>query len=235
MNHPLRTLVLFPIGLWLLATAAGAHAEMQLDNFIIVFEPGQPARKDVTVSNTGEQPLYLKVTPFAIEQAGTSRQTRRKIVDPRKAGLLITPNKLVIPPGGRKRIRFVNLDPARSEEGVFRVTIEPVAGELQASASGVKVMVGYEVLVLAQPHNPRPDIRATRDGNRLVLHNRGNTDVYLFRGKQCRSSEGATESCTELRDRRLYPGNEWVLELPHDGPVEFHLAIGNKNTLKTFN
>ncbi len=218
----------------LLALPLPIQAEMQIDNSIVVFEPDKPARQDITVSNTGEQPLYIQVTPYAIEHPGTTRQKREKIVDPRKAGLLVSPNKLVVPPGGKKRVRFVNLDPARTEEGVFRVTIEPVAGKLQASDTGIKVMVGYEVLVLAQPKNPTPDIVATREGSRLVLRNNGNTNAYLFRGRQCSSPQTDVESCTSLRDRRLYPGNEWVLELPHDGPVEFHLAVGNKNTLKTF-
>ena len=214
--------------------ATGAQAEMQIDNAIILFEPNSLARQDITVTNTGNQPLYLNITPNRIIHPGTSQQRREKITDPRAAGLLVTPNRLVVPPHGKKRVRFVNLDPTREDEGVFRVTIQPVTGELTSQGTGIKMMVGYEVLVLAQPQNPEPKLVASRDGKRLLLRNRGNTDVYLYRGKQC--PVGATDDaqCTPLHDRRLYPGNEWALELANDGPVEFQLAIGSKHSARTF-
>ncbi len=214
--------------------AIGTRAEMQIDNAIVIFEPDTLARRDITVSNTGDQPLYLNITPYRIIHPGTSRQQREKIVDPRSAGLLVTPSRLVVPPQGKKRVRFVNLDPAREDEGVFRVTIQPVTSELTSEGTGIKVMVGYEVLVLAQPKTPKADLVASRDGTRLLLRNRGNTDIYLYRGKQCPAATADEAECTPLRERRLYPGNEWALELANDGPVEFQLAIGSKHSARTF-
>ena len=54
-------------------------------------------------------------------------------------------------PGQRKLIRLavIGLRPAR--ERVYRVTVKPVTGELSASETGLKLLVGYDVLVLFSP------------------------------------------------------------------------------------
>ena len=211
-----------------------ASAEMVVDNSIIVFKSDGPARQDITVTNSGNEPLYLKVTPHIITHPGTADEKRVKITDPRASGLLVSPHKLVIAAGAKKRIRFVNLHPQREEETVFRVTIEPVTGELTPKRTGIKVMVGYEVLVLAEPADAQSDLQASRDGNRLILTNQGNVNALLFRGQQCPANSDSPKNCISLHDKRLYPGNSWEIELPGDGPVEFHVADSNGNSLKTF-
>lgn len=213
---------------------AMASADMQIDNAIIVFKSDGPVRRDITVSNNGDTPLYLKVTPYVIDKPGSANEQRHKIIDPRQTGLLVSPHKLVVPPGRKKRIRFVNLRPKREQEAVFRATIEPVAGELTAKGSGIKVMVGYEVLVLAEPVNPHSNLFSERRGNHLILSNRGNTNALLFRGKQCPANSPRQEGCISLQDKRLYPGNQWDMSLPGTGPVEFHVANSSGNSLKTF-
>ncbi len=209
-----------------------ASADMIVDNSIIQFEPGKSARQDISVTNNGDKPLYIKVTPSVIRNPGTARQSREKIINPKTAGLLVSPNKLVIAPGGRKLIRFVNLDPRRDTEGIYRVTIEPVTSKLIAQETGLKVMIGYEILVLAQPRKPVPELLVERTGHNLIMVNNGNTDIYLFQGKQCPAEESGSSECANLRDRRLYPGNRWEFALPHDAPAQFQMAVGSSNSVR---
>lgn len=216
-----------------MAFANLADADMIVDNAILVFEPGKTSRQDISVRNTGEKPLYIKVTPSIVHNPGTPEQHRETIRNPRAAGLLVSPNKLVVPPGGRKIIRFVDLGKGRQKEGVYRVTLAPVAGELIARESGLKVMIGYEILVLAQPEKPESLLEAQREGRRLRLANNGNTDIYLFQGRQCPQGMTQNRDCVKLRDKRLYPGNHWDFELPLDAPAQFQMTVGNDNTLKT--
>lgn len=207
-------------------------ADMILNNSIIHFEPGKPSRQDIMVENSADEPLYIKVTPYSILNPGTEQQNREKIINPKESGLLVSPNKLVVPPGGRKLIRFVNLNPRGDKESVYRVTIEPVTGELVGKETGLKLLIGYEVLVLAQPVKLNPRLVAKRAGKTLSLSNQGNTNIYLMQGKQCPGENTAAEDCTTLRDKRLYPGNKWTVSLPHDGPLQYQLAIGTKNSLR---
>ena len=221
------------LGLACLLTLSPSLAEIILNNSIIHFEPGQPNRQDIAVENTANEPLYLKVTPYSILNPGTEEQSREKIVNPKKSGLLVSPNKLVVPPKSRKLIRFLNLNSKRDQEGVYRVTVEPVVGQLVAKKTGLKILIGYEVLVLAQPVSPEPKLVAKRDGKSLKLSNKGHTNIHLLRGKQCPPHSTNAEDCKSLRTGRLYPGNEWTISLPQDGPVQYQLAIGKQHSMRS--
>ncbi len=216
----------------LMLSPTNSLAEMTLNQSIIHFEPGKPSRQDVVVENSDDKPLYINITPYSILNPGTDQQSRKKVINPKKSGLLVSPNKLVVPPKGRKLIRFLNLKPKRDQEGIYRVAIEPVAGELVAKKTGLKILIGYEVLVLAQPIHPDPKLVAKRKGRTLKLSNEGHTNIHLLNGKQCPPQSTNAENCSSLRTGRLYPGNEWTISLPHDEPVQYQLAIGTKNSLR---
>jgi hypothetical protein len=214
-------------------TPTGSLANMILNKSIIHFEADKPNRQDIVVENNGNTPLYLKVTTHSILNPGTDQQSREKIINPKEAGLLVSPNKLVVPPKGRKLIRFLNLKPKRNQEGVYRVAIEPVAGKLIAKKTGLKILIGYEVLVLAQPLDPAPSLVTTREGQNLIMSNQGQTNIYLLQGKQCPPQSTNAEECASLRNGRLYPGNKWSISLPHDAPVQYQISIGTQNSLRS--
>lgn len=205
---------------------------MVLSNVILHFEPGEPTRQDIEIENTGTDPMYVQVRPHRVLNPGTENEQREYISDPREAGLLVTPNKLVVPPQGRKLLRFVDLKPGDSSERVYRVAVTPVVGDLEAETSGLKILVGYEVLVLAQPSTPNPQLTAERRGQQMFFRNDGNTNVLLREGRQCPSDETVIEDCTVLGAKRLYPGNEWNLELPYDRPLEYHIGIGTRSSVE---
>jgi len=225
-------LLLVPACLFML-TPTASLANMILNKSIIHFEADKPNRQDVVVENSGNTPLYIKVTTHSIFNPGTDQQSRKKIVNPKESGLLVSPNKLVVSPKGRKLIRFLNLKPKRHQEGVYRVAIEPVAGKLIAKKTGLKILIGYEVLVLAQPINPAPKLVAIREGRNLTMSNEGQTNIFLLEGKQCPSKSTKTEDCVSLQTGRLYPGNKWQISLPHDAPVQYQISIGTQNSLRS--
>ena len=192
------------IGLALLtALSPISIANMQINRAIINFEPGKNKQQDVVVHNSGNDPLYVQVEPFIIQNPGTEQQTREAFTDPRKAGLLVTPNKLVIPAKGTKRVRFVNLKPVDENERIYRVVLKPVVGEVTGESSGIKVLIAYEVLLLVQPTNPEPNLITRREGNSLHFHNAGNVNVLLREGTQCPADETPKEECSELPGKRL--------------------------------
>jgi len=230
-----RKIVQVIVGIVLLLCFPGlSGAQMLIDNAIVYFGKEYPDRRDIEVANTGKSPLYLRVTPYEITHPGTPEEKKVKASDPRQTGLLVTPAKLVVAPGGRKRIRFVNLDKNRSAERVFRVLLQPVAGKVKSTQTGLKLLIGYEVLVLAQPADIRPDLQAHRNGRELVLDNQGNVDIYLRDVRQCPPSEKDRSRCQMLRDKRLYPGNSWSLKLPRNWPVHLESVIGLKRIPRIF-
>ncbi|MFK7815440.1 MAG: hypothetical protein AB8B92_03810 [Gammaproteobacteria bacterium] len=235
----LKTISFLPLSVWLCFLFAlpfsPLSANMVLSEAIIHFEPGKPLRKDIEVENPSSENLYIEITPAVVEQPGTESEQRVSIIDPRESGLLVTPNKLVVPPGGRKLVRLVSLKPLGEKERVYRVTFKPVIGDLEAEQIGVKILVGYEVLVLMQPAAPEPNLIATRSKTSLSFENKGNTNILLREGKQC--PEGASndsEDCKRLNGKRLYPGNSWSVDLPFNKAVDYQMSIGTKNSVKTY-
>jgi len=206
-----------------------------LSEAIVHFEPGKPLRKDIEVENPGAENLYIEITPAVVSEPGTTNEQRESITDPRESGLLVTPSKLVIPPGGRKLVRLVSLEPLGKEERVYRVTFKPVVGDVESEHIGIKVLIGYEVLVLMQPAIPDPNLVTQRNGKTLSFENKGNTNVLLREGKQCPDGVARdSEKCTSVRGKRLYPGNSWSVDLPYSKAIDYQMSVGTKNSIKTF-
>ena len=216
-----------------LAPGGAVHAEMVLSNVIVHFEPGDPGRKDVEISNHGEEPLYVEVEPHEVLAPGTDQEERARILDPREAGLLVTPNKLIVPPGATKVIRLVKMG-ISSKERVYRIAAKPVTGGVEATSSGLKIMVGYEILAIVYPSQPDAKLKIERDGRKLFVQNNGNTNVLLRQGFQCETSDTPQEECTPLPSRRVYPGNSWELDLPHDLPVKYYQSVGTRNMVAEY-
>lgn len=220
--------------LTLFFATSSSWANMALSNAIVHFEPGEPTRQDVEITNMGSEPLYVQIEPKVVLNPGTDAETRELITDPREHGLLVTPNRLVIAPGAAQSIRLVNIKGADDAERIFRITARPIAGEFEASTSGLKVLIGYEVLAIVYPQNPQPKLHVERNGRTLSIENTGNTNVFLQEGFQCEDPKAAVEDCTPLAGKRMYPGMKWVSELPHDLPVRYYQSVGTRNFVETY-
>ena len=210
-----------------------SYADMVLNKSIIYFEPGEPSREDLEIQNIGSDPLYIQVTPKIVHNPGTDEQSREVYENPKEAGLLVSPNKLIVPPNGRKLLRFVNLNTNTKEEKVYRVSITPVVGELTAEKSGVKILIGYEVLVIVHPENGMFELVHKRTEKNLTITNQGTQNVLLRKGTQCPPGV-EEEKCHQLPGKRLYPGNVWSINLEQNLPVTFFLSQGKEHSVKVF-
>ena len=216
-----------------LASVNQAHASMAVSKAIVHFEPGKSTREDVMISNKDSEPLYVKVEIIEIKNPGMDNEVRAVVKNPKQSRFLVTPNKLVVPPGGRKAVRLVNLAPNLDKERVFRVNLTPVAVDEEAEQSTVKVLVAYQLLVLMQPQSPKADLVSKREGNKLILENKGNSNALLRSGLLCAKPDDQS-SCTELPTKRLYAGNKWELDLEKSGSVSYIKATGLQNERVSF-
>jgi len=221
------------LGSVMLSLSLPGLASMELNNVIFHFEPGGAAREDLEIFNPGDTPLYVEIEPKTVLSPGEVTENRAPIVNPKEAGLLVTPNRLVIPPGATKVVRMVRLGDAL-EERVYRVAAKPVIAGLEGETSGLKIMVGYEILAIVYPSDSKPVVEAKRVGQRLRLVNTGNTNVLLREGFQCAHPEQKEPDCEPLPGKRLYPGNSWEVELPYDQPVTFYQSVGTRHSIETY-
>lgn len=203
-----------------------AQATMAVDRSIFYFEPGGSSRADVQVTNPDDEPMYVQVEVLEVVYPGTLDEQHLLVENPRSVDFLVTPNRFVVAPRSSKVVRLVNLGGHGEEERVLRINLKPVAPPMEAHRSGVRVLVAHQLLAVVLPQQPQPEIVAERVGSRLVLENRGNTNVLLRNGRACATEaelEAEAGGCMPIEARRLYAGNRWDLDLARSGPVEFVL------------
>jgi len=222
-------------GLLLWAFASTTAANMAVDRNILLFEPGEPDSHDVTVTNQGSEPLFIDVQVLEVRNPGSEAETREPVVRDENLPLLVSPEKMALAPGQQRLLRVVNLSGNDAGERVFRITLKPIPAPARAERSGIRVLVAYQLLVIASPSDPRPDLLSRRDGGRLTFENRGNSNVLLHSGRQCPPDKSAEETeCALFRGTRLYPGNVWSVETPYQTPVQFMVSEASRTAKRTF-
>lgn len=226
MNYIKLLLITFTL------SAMPLSADMVISQSIIYFGQDGSNQEDIQIENVGSEPLYIKVTPHIVKNPGTDKQERVAYDDPTEAGLLVSPNRLVIKPGSRKLLRFVNLNSNSTEEKVYRVSVTPVVGQLEDNQTGVKIVIGYEVLVLVPPVNGKEELVYARAGKSLQIENKGTQNILVREGIQCEANVTDENECTVIPGKRLYPGNKWNAELAHNLPVKLYLKKGKENSIK---
>jgi P pilus assembly chaperone PapD len=214
-----------------LGHALPARADMTLSKVVVDFTSARPPRDDIEIVNAGEDILYVSIEPAEIVDPGGPNQRRVANPDPRQLGLLVSPKRVVLGPAERKVVRLSLLERPGERDRIYRVTIKPVVGELVARQSALKVVVGYDVLVIARPPNAQPLLELSRNGDIVEIRNAGNTNALLFNGRQC---DDAQVECAELPSRRIYAGGAWQFELPGSGEVRFMVESDGGITVETF-
>jgi P pilus assembly chaperone PapD len=215
----------------LLAAPQTASAEIVLSQLVIDMAPGKAARGDIEVWNNDKERAYVTVEPYEVMNPGAPLMQRRTDPDPEKLGVLVTPARMILEPGQRKLLRISALGPLPARERVFRVTVKPTVGEVQANVTGLKLLIGYDVLVLLRPAAVAPvRLSGRRSGDKLVIRNEGTASVELAAGKACRSRN----DCQELPGKRLYAGAEWTVDAPAGASVEFAVVSSGATTRQTF-
>ena len=210
----------------LLLLASPAHAEFIVSEMIVDFGEKSPRQHDLEVVSHDKETQYIATETYVIENPGSEKEKRTLFTDPQKSGLMITPNKLVLPAGSRKMIRMLLLKPQGETDQVYRVVIKPVIQGVEADKQlmALKVLVGYETVVIVRPKDAKYELVAERKGNSLTLTNKGNTNANLQSGQQC---DATGSNCKELNVGRVYAGQSWTTTLPHmDGAAKYQVWDG---------
>ena len=201
-----------------------AHAQLTVDQAVLEFGDGTRTR-DIEVGNSGDFPLYLDMSVAEILEPHSAEPVRREFDDPRTAPVVVSPKQVLLRPGARKRLRVIMRERSADEDRVFRLAIKPYTGKVNvngadpdARASAVKVLVGYDLLVLSRPSEPEPKLDVTRTDGAIEFRNAGNTNILLRDIRQCDAS--VPDDCVELEPNRLYVGETYRVELPRRGPAE---------------
>ena len=226
LERHLRTVLLFIL-------SAPAMANIVVDRSVIEFEPNGEYFTDISVYNDDTKKAYVSVSVFEITNPGMANEQRQPLADPDQALLLATPTRLVLEPKQESPIRLLNLDEEQSQERIYRVLVEPVSSRTTGNSDGVRLLIGYEMLVIIHPRKPIINILASRSNKTMTFYNAGNTNVYLETGEQCHPTD--KQRCSKTAGTRLYAGNYWTTELTYTTPITFTINTGGETTIrKTF-
>ena len=150
----LKPLKLLALALSALLVPAAAHAELVLSELIVELQPGKQVRDDLEVWNNAPERAFVAVEPREIVNPSLPSRSDRRDPDPEKLGILVSPSRMILEPGERRLLRIAALSWSMAQEHVYRVTVKPVVGGVEAKDSGLKLLVGYDVLVLVRPAQP---------------------------------------------------------------------------------
>ncbi|HUE78819.1 MAG TPA: hypothetical protein VMN38_04235 [Sphingomicrobium sp.] len=207
-----------------------ASAELAISQLIVELKPGASRAADIEVYNDSAKRTFVAIEPREIIDAGTAQEKPLFSPDPDQLGLLVSPTRLVIEPNQRRRLRIAAIAPVPGKERIYRVTIKPVAGEITGPESGLKMLIGYDMLVLVRPPIDKPNVDFSRAGGALTIVNRGNASVELAEGKQC---DGNGRNCLPLPSKRLYAGASWRQSLSLPAAGEYRIRSGDSwSTIK---
>ncbi len=232
LSQPFRFLTSAALAACLALVAAGpARAEIALSQVIVDFQSASQTSQDIEVWNAGDERAYVVAEPAEIVAPGLPDQRRVSNPDPEALGLLVTPQRLVLEPDQRRIIRISAIAPRDDHERIYRVTVRPVAGQASAESSALKILVGYDMLVMVRPLAVTGAIHAERAGRQLTIRNDSNTAYELYDGTQCDTSGN---NCASLEATRLYPGAVLSQTLQYDTPVEYQASDGVNPRKMTF-
>lgn len=229
--------LLFSISLIILSHTPANASAIKLERVIVNFSAKESKKIDVDVTNVSVDTAYVAVEVFEVLDPGTDQENRRKVLDPKEIKLLVTPNKMIIPPKGHKLIRLVNIAEVDDKERIYRIKVAPIVGDIQAKETGVKVLIAYGMLVIVEPKEPNAELIFVKKGLTINFENKGNTNILLDKGKVCpfigkdKQKKVDYEKCKTLEARRLYAGNKWTLTLPFDGEVSIQKSIKTKRDI----
>jgi len=233
--HPLLLAVLSS-----LAIAFGASADMVLSDIIVDLQAPDEMRHDIEVWNSGTEPLYIEIETSEVIDPGGDESLRQTLDDPRTAGLLASPKRLVVLPDERKRVRLAARKMPTDRDLVYRVGFIPKENKAESTqALAFKVLIGYEVLVLIRPPGGRPQLVVTREGNELHFENKGQSSVLVRKLESCPTPDQIADAdgekgCVDLVGNRLYAGERWDVTVPLDGPVRSFESYRSENRISEY-
>jgi hypothetical protein len=186
MNRLKRIIaIILPI-LSILPAWGGASISVQPLN--LMFSPAdQENYQSVKIKNLSDETAYVAVDATRLADPGHS-DTRLSYLgeDPGKFGLLVSDTRLIIPPYQQRVITVTNLLQNNPVDAVYALSISPVnpallgvdvTGEKNTKtvATGVQIIVGYQVNVFVKPVNPSNPVKLSVKDQTLSATNTGNS------------------------------------------------------------
>lgn len=235
-------------GAFILAPSAlfPAHATpvIGIGSMYDVLAPGMQSMTK-RIYNTGDSTAFvrvelLEINPGSKKEEEEMPQKELSGTTPERNRLIVTPQRLIIPPAGFQAVRIL-WPGERESERYFRVRFTPVMPEADDSFgldkkamseyrkvtlnAGLNVLTGYGTIVIVQPEKPRFNTAIDSAGTAgITIKNNGNAMVSLDNIRQCRT---AYADCGTVTREFILPGRTHNVGKKVGYKTNFTLIEGN--------
>lgn len=197
------------------------------------------------IYNAGDSTAFVRVELLEINpgsKKGEEEMPQKELsgTTPERNRLIVTPQRLIIPPAGFQAVRIL-WPGERESERYFRVRFTPVMPEADDSFgldkkamsayrkdtlhAGLNVLTGYGTIVIVQPEKPRFNTAIDSAGAAgITVKNNGNATVSLDNIRQCRT---ANTDCGAVTREFILPGRTHTVGKKAGYKTNFTLIEGN--------
>ena len=203
--------------------SAPVAAQLVVDRTVLEFSPETRAQT-VIVGNSGDQAMYVTTELNESLDPESAEPTLQSYTDPRTAPVIANPRTMLLQPGQRKQLRLLVKAADVDKDRIYKLKVKPYIDKVTLNQpvdsrkrSALKVSVGYNLLLIQRPADPKAEVSVERRDGAIVFANAGNTNVLLKDIRQC---DSAGQMCEELGTNRLYAGEELRIDLPKPGGAE---------------
>jgi len=204
------------------------------------------------IYNTGDSTAFVRVDLLEIKpgrKTGETEVPQKELSGktPERNRLIVTPQRLIIPPAGFQTVRIL-WPGERESERYFRVRFTPVMPEADDSFgldkkamseyrkdtlhAGLNVLTGYGTIVIIQPGKPQFNTITDSTGAAgITVKNNGNATVSLDNIRQCKT---ANTDCGAVTREFILPGRTLTVEKKAGYKTNFTLIEGNSKRVLSY-
>ena len=197
------------------------------------------------IYNSGDSTAFVRVELLEIKpgnEKGKEEAPQKELSGsvPERNRLIVTPQRLIIPPAGFQTVRIL-WPGERDVERYFRVRFTPVMPETDDNFglskiaadeyrkktlhAGINVLTGYGSIVIVQPEKPHFNtVVDSASPAEIAVKNNGTATVSLDNIRQCKS---ANTDCGAVSREFILPGRTHVVKRKAGYKTNFTLIEGN--------
>lgn len=206
--------------------ATPAEASISLSDMVVEFFQKKKPIKTITVTNTDkENTVVVDITAFQDLGFG---QPEANLIETKRVS--VAPRGVELKPGESRDVRIFLRKKPTDKLDVYRVRFIPKAPpkpsyvkKVDKVTASISIVVGFGVLVLAEPENPQANLTYTREADKIHFKNAGNTYAVIERTTYC---DATLPECVEVDGKRVLPNTNWTMELPKElGDKDLTISI----------
>lgn len=203
------------------------------------------------IYNTGDSTAFVRVELLEINPGSNNEVT--EVPQKELSGttlernrLIVTPQRLIIPPSGFQTVRIL-WPGERVSERYFRVRFTPVMPETDDSFgldkkamseyrkntlhAGLNVLTGYGTIVIVQPEKPQFNTSVDNEISAITIKNNGNATISLDNLMQCKT---VNTDCSIVTREFILPGKKHTVEKKPGYGTNFTLIEGDSKRVMSY-